>query len=173
VRIVGWDARYARDVERLSREWIERWFVSKPEDEAYYADPAARVIARGGEILLALDGSDDDRVIGTCAAVPRADGAVELAKLAVTERARGRGIGRALAERVLAWAASREAPMVYLYSSSLLRPAVRLYESLGFVHAPMPAAAPHEDADVYMERRAESARLAPSRSVCDPSVSLD
>lgn len=170
MRIVGWDPRYARDVERLSREWIERWFVSKPEDEAYYADPAGRVIAKGGEILLALIGDD---VVGTCAAVPREDGSVELAKLAVTERARGRGIGRALAERVLAIAAERRAGLVYLYSSSKLRPALTLYESLGFVHAAMPALAPHEDADVYMERRPAPGVLAAPRTAGQRSTTLD
>lgn len=38
----------------------------------------------------------------------------------------------------------------YEYSSSLLGPAVRLCELLGFVHSPKPATAPHEDADVCM-----------------------
>jgi hypothetical protein len=99
VRIIGWDPRYASDVARLSRERIERDFVSKPEDEAYYADPAGRVIAAGGEIFLAFDrdapdGDRPDVALGTCAAAPRTDGSIELSKLAVTERANGRGAAR-------------------------------------------------------------------------------
>lgn len=148
VRIVGWDRRYARDVERLSREWIERDFVSKAVDEAYYADPEAMVIPGGGEIFLALDGA---ACVGTCAAKVQADARVELSKLSVTEAARGRGIGRALCERVIAFAAARGAPAVILLTNSGLVPAIRLYESLGFVHRPMPFARPHPDADVYME----------------------
>lgn len=148
VRIVGWDPRYARDVERLSREWIEKDFVSKPVDEAYYADPAAMVLPTGGEIFLALDG---EACVGTCAAKPGADGRVELSKLSVTEAAKGRGIGRALCEKVIAFATRRGAPSVFLLTNSGLRPAIALYESLGFLHRPMPFARPHPDADIYME----------------------
>lgn len=148
VRIIGWDRRYARDVERLSREWIERDFVSKEVDEAYYADPEAMVIPAGGEIFLALDG---DACVGTCAAKVLPDGTVELSKLGVTEAAKGRGTGRALCERVLAFARDRGASTVVLLTNSGLRPALALYESLGFVRRPMPFDQPHPDADVYME----------------------
>ncbi len=162
-RIVGWDPRHAGDVARLSREWIERQFTSKPEDEAYYADPEGKVIAKGGEILLALEGdaapgrtrdlddAGDRTAIGTCAAVPHPDGTFELSKLAVTERARGRGIGRALCERVIAFARSRGATRVWLLTNDSLTPAIALYESLGFARRPMPFAPPHVDANVYME----------------------
>jgi putative acetyltransferase len=156
VHISGWDPRYAGDVARLSREWIERDFVSKPEDEAYYADPAGKVIAAGGEIFLAFDhdardGDRPDGAIGTCAAVPRPDGSIELSKLAVTERAKGRGIGRALCERVLSFARARGASRVWLLTNDALGPALALYASLGFVRRPMPFASPHVDANVYME----------------------
>lgn len=149
VRIVGWDARFAHDVARLSREWIERDFTSKPEDEAYYADPAAKVIARGGEIFLAL--GDDAAAVGTCAAVPHGDGTIELAKLAVTEHAKGRGIGRALCLQVIAFARARGAARIWLLTNASLAPALALYESLGFVRRAMPFPAPHVDANVYME----------------------
>lgn len=148
MRIIGWDRRYARDVERISREWIERDFVSKDVDEAYYADPEAMVLPAGGEIFLALDG---DACVGTCAAKVLADGRIELSKLGVTDAAKGRGIGRALCERVLAFARDRGAPTVVLLTNSGLRPALALYESMGFVRRPLPFDQPHMDADVYME----------------------
>jgi putative acetyltransferase len=154
--IIGWDPRYASDVARLSREWIERDFVSKPEDEAYYADPAGKVMAAGGEIFLAFDrdardGDRPDVAIGTCAAVPRTDGSIELSKLAVTERAKGRGIGRALCIEVITFARERGAPRVWLLTNTALAPALALYESLGFLRRQMPFAPPHADATVYME----------------------
>ena len=159
MRIVGWDPGYAGAVARLSREWIERDFTSKPEDEEYYADPAAKVITRGGEIFVALDVTaahelppDHDRAaVGTCAAIPCTDGTVELAKLGVTERARGRGIGRALCERVIAFAHQRGAARVWLLSNASLTPALALYTSLGFVRRRMPFVPPHEDANVFMQ----------------------
>lgn len=163
-RIVGWHPRYADDVARLSREWIEADFTSKPEDEAYYADPAGRVVAKGGEIFVALEGDPVDGggstepaaalergAIGTCAAVPHRDATIELAKLAVTERAKGRGIGRALCQRVIAFARERSAARVWLLTNASLAPALALYRSLGFVRRDMPFPAPHVDANVYME----------------------
>lgn len=149
VRIVPFVARHAPDVARLSREWIERDFVSKPEDAAYYADPAAQVIARGGAIWVAVEG---DHVLGTVAALPDASGAVELCKLSVTAAAQGRGLGRWLCETVLAWAEARRAASVWLHTNHRLRPAIALYGSLGFAPAAPPLPAPHVDADVFMRR---------------------
>jgi GNAT superfamily N-acetyltransferase len=76
---------------------------------------------------------------------------VELAKLAVTPSAQGKGIGRRLCERVIELARTKSARKIVLTSARKLAAAVRLYESLGFVHFPMPADVPYETADVYME----------------------
>jgi ribosomal protein S18 acetylase RimI-like enzyme len=90
-------------------------------------------------------------VIGTCAAVPREDGTMELAKLAVTPDAQGRGLGRALSVAVIEFAHSRQPKNLYLVSSTRLGPALRLYETLGFRLLPFPWTPPYTDADVYME----------------------
>jgi hypothetical protein len=37
-----------------------------------------------------------------------------------------------------------------LLSNSQLQPAIRLYESMGFMHRPVPAVTKYEIADVYM-----------------------
>ena len=81
-----------------------------------------------------------------------ADGSFELAKLAVAQKVQGRGLGRLLAERVIAFARERGARRIVLWSASRLGPAVRLYEALGFRHAPLPFPAPYDDpaVDVYM-----------------------
>lgn len=148
MRIVPWDARLASDFDRLNREWLERYFTVEPLDEFYLASPEQNIIAKGGEILFALDG---DVAVGCCAAIPRERGAFELAKLGVTAAAQGRGTGRALCEGILAFARSRGAGKVWLVSNSMLGSAVRLYERIGFQHRPFPFPRPYEDADVYME----------------------
>lgn len=89
--------------------------------------------------------------VGCCAAVPHGPGVVELAKLAVDPSAQGEGLGRRLCLTVLAFARTAGARKVVLTSSTKLGPAIRLYESLGFVHRPMPADVPYATADVYME----------------------
>lgn len=145
--IVAWRAEFAADFDRLGREWLERYFTVEPLDEEYLQDPEGRIVRPGGQVFFAIE---DGVAIGTCSVIPHADGSFELAKLAVTERARGRGLGRRLAERVLAFATEAGAPRVTLSSSSRLGPALRLYQSLGFEQRPFPGPRPYADADVYM-----------------------
>ncbi len=147
VELVTWRPALAPDFARLNRAWLELYFTVEPLDEEYLSDPEGHIIAPGGEIFFALDG---DEVIGTCAMIPRGDDEFELAKLAVTPAAQGRGIGRRLVEAAIAFARGRGARRVILVSNSGLGPALRLYERLGFEHGPVPDPRPYVDADVFM-----------------------
>ena len=148
VEIVTYRPEFAKDFALLNYEWLEKYFTVEPLDEEYLSDPEGHIMQLGGEIFFALDGN---RVIGTCAAIPRDDGTMELAKLAVTPDAQGRGLGRALSVAVIEFARSRQPKNLYLVSSTRLAPALRLYETLGFRHLPFPWPPPYTDADVYME----------------------
>ncbi|MFL5606172.1 MAG: GNAT family N-acetyltransferase, partial [Gemmatimonadaceae bacterium] len=64
--------------------------------------------------------------------------------------ARGAGLGRRLADSCLAHARMLGAARVVLVSSSLLGPALKLYESMGFEQRQMPEGVPYATADVYM-----------------------
>ena len=148
VQIVTYRPEFAKNFALLNYEWLEKYFTVEPLDEEYLSDPEGHIMRLGGEIFFALEG---DRVIGTCAAIPRTDGTMELAKLAVTPDAQGRGLGRALSVAGIEVARSRRPKNLYLVSSSRLGPALRLYETLGFRHLPFPWPPPYTDADVYME----------------------
>jgi ribosomal protein S18 acetylase RimI-like enzyme len=150
--IISYRPELAGDFERLNRAWLEQYFTVEPLDEEYLGDPDGHILEPGGEIYFAVDG---DRVLGTCAAIPQSDGSFELAKLAVAPEAQGRGLGRALALAVIAFAKERGAARVTLVSASVLGPALRLYETLGFQHRPFPGPRPYTDADVYMELELE------------------
>ena len=148
VEIVTYRPAFAEDFRRLNYEWLEKYFTVEPLDEEYLSDPEGHIMDLGGEIFFAVDG---DRVVGTCAAIPREGGTMELAKLAVTADFQGRGLGRALSAAVIEFARSRQPRCLYLVSSTKLGPALRLYETLGFHHLPFPWPPPYTDADVYME----------------------
>src|SRR5262249_27907524 len=90
------------------------------------------------------------RAVCTCAAIPVDAETVELAKLSVDPALHGRGLGRRLAEAVLAFARARGAARVVLTSQHGLTTAIRLYESMGFRHAPLPEDVRYVTADVYM-----------------------
>lgn len=119
----------------------------EPADRAVLDDPVAAIIATGGMIYFALSGDD---VIGTCAVLPHGPGTLELAKMAVSPAAQGRGIGRMLGEACIAFARTTPAHTLMLASNASLGPAIHLYEQLGFRHAPMPRGNEYARANVYM-----------------------
>jgi len=75
-RIVPFDPRYADAFRRLNEAWITRFFTLEDADRAILGDPVGKVIAPGGEILLAVEGAE---AVGCCALKP-IEGGYELSK---------------------------------------------------------------------------------------------
>jgi len=112
-------------------------------------------VNEGGAILFARHGR---RLIGTCALLKAGDSRYELSKMAVTEAYQGAGIGRRLLMAAIKTYESKAGSELFLETNSALTPAIRLYESVGFVHATRPATPAHYTrADVYMVYRPERA----------------
>lgn len=139
---------YAAAFDRLNRAWLEQFVRVEPQDEVYLRDPRGTIVDVGGEVFCAVRDGD---VVGTCAAIPAGPVTFELAKLAVEPHARGRGLGRKLAQRVVEFARERGARRVTLSSNSALVEAIALYASMGFRHVPVPPDLCYETADVCME----------------------
>lgn len=149
--IIPFEPRYAGDFKRLNLEWLRKYFRVEPIDAAVLSRPD-RLIEAGGKILLARSGR---RIVGTGAVLAAGGGRYELSKMAVTGKFQGRGIGKALLIACIDAFKAAGGGALFLESSSRLTPALALYESVGFVHAPRPAAEPahYERADVYMVYR--------------------
>jgi len=149
VRVAGFDPRWREAFATLNIEWLERWFVVEDYDREVLGNPEQHILARGGHILFAVDGKE--RALGTVALRHEGGGVYELTKMAVSPEARGRGVGRVLMEAVLDLYRTLDARELFLESSSLLGPALALYESVGFRHHPAPRAGSHyARADVHM-----------------------
>jgi DNA-binding MarR family transcriptional regulator/GNAT superfamily N-acetyltransferase len=148
VEVHPFRAEWAAHFERINAEWLERWFAVEPVDREMLSKPKEHVIDRGGAILFAvLDGE----VIGTCALLKEAPGVYELSKMAVETGFRGFGAGRKLLDAAIAEFERAGGTTLFLESSQRLGPALRLYESAGFVHRPAPRPGSHyQRADVYM-----------------------
>jgi len=150
IEIVSYRPELRDAFERLNRLWLEGHSLLEQADLDCLLDPETYVLATGGDVFFAMDRGE---VLGTCAAIRVPPSSVELAKLAVSPEARGRGIGRLLCNHVLAFSRGVGATEVELTSNTALVPAIRLYESLGFRHAPLPADIRYATADVYMTLR--------------------
>jgi ribosomal protein S18 acetylase RimI-like enzyme len=83
-----------------------------------------------GALLLARDG--DGVAIGCAAMRPIGDGIAEMKRLYVAPRGRGRGLGRLLAERVIAEATARGHRELRLDTLPEMGEARALYAALGF-----------------------------------------
>jgi ribosomal protein S18 acetylase RimI-like enzyme len=148
LRVVEFRPEYAGDFRRLNLEWIEQLFRVEAPDLKVLDDPEAAIVAPGGMIFVALDG---EAVVGTAAMIRVSDERFELAKMAVAKSHRRRGVGEMLARACLDWAAARSGRWVFLETNSRLDDAIRLYERLGFRHAPRRRMSDYARGDVYME----------------------
>lgn len=149
VEIIPFEPRYREDFKRLNVAWLEKFFRVEPVDEDVLSNPETRILAPGGHIFFARV---DGEIAGTCALMPEGD-RFELTKMAVDERFQGLGLGRKLIEAVIAEFKRLRGRELFLESNSALKPAITLYETSGFHHAPRPGASHYERADVYMVYR--------------------
>ena len=147
VEISGFRPAYAPYFRSLNVEWLEKYYRVEAVDEEILSHPRERVLDPGGDILFALV---DGQVAGTVALKHDGNGIYELTKMAVTADYQGLGLGRKLLEACVERYRQLNGTMLYLESQRRLKPALRLYESSGFEHAPRPRPSAYERADVYM-----------------------
>jgi ribosomal protein S18 acetylase RimI-like enzyme len=150
MEIVDFRPELAGAFKALNEAWITTLFALEPKDEAVLGDPAGQIVAKGGRVLFALE---DGEAVGCCALMALADGGFELAKMAVSDACKGRGLGRALMSAAVERARAAGAPRLYLETNSGLAPALALYRSFGFREIQPDAASPYARADVIMELR--------------------
>lgn len=135
---------------RLNEQWIAKYFVLEDKDVKILQQPEKYILAPGGQIYFAIL---NDAIAGCCALIPVAPGTYEVAKMAVNEEFRNRGIGKSLLAHVVDQARELGAQKLVLETNKKLTNAVHVYESLGFRHID-PAKvepSPYQRADVFME----------------------
>lgn len=123
--------------------WTEAYFIEGEggRDTPYGRADFEATAATATHLLVA---EYDGEVVGVIALLGpeeparavAAEGEAELARLVVGSGARGRGIGRALAERCAELAREEGWPAIALWSRPYQVAGHRLYESLGYERAP-------------------------------------
>jgi ribosomal protein S18 acetylase RimI-like enzyme len=139
-----------RAFRALNEEWISRYFVLEEKDREILGDPDSAILGKGGRVFMA---HAEDDVVGCLALIPMGDGVYEISKMAVSPRLRGLGIGRRLLQHAIAEAKALGARSLFLGSSTKLKNAVHLYESVGFRHVAREKIPdmPYTRADVFMQ----------------------
>jgi DNA-binding MarR family transcriptional regulator len=129
IEIIDYAARYKRHFADLNRAWLEEYFKVEKADEKILSDPYREIIRPGGVVLFARL---DRRIVGTGALIRHSEDIWELAKMAVHADFRRRYVGLRLAEALMERARKLGAAVLYLETSRKQKPALRLYENLGF-----------------------------------------
>ena len=149
VSVVPYDPRYRAAFKALNEEWITaHWQMEEPDHHAL-DHPQEHILDKGGHIFVALYREEP---VGVCALCRKDDPVhqYELAKLAVSPSAQGKGIGMLLCRTVIAKAKELGCKKIFLESNTLLRPAIQLYRKAGFreVEIYRPS---YERVDIQME----------------------
>ncbi len=136
----------------LNLEFLTEYrFKLEAFDRRVFQNPEKEIIKRGGEIYFL---TMKKQAIGCFALIPvrGQPGVVELAKMAVSRKWRGWGLG----QKILLFAEERArklgADRVVLATSTKLVAARRLYERFNYRVVPEPAGVHYERVDLYMEK---------------------
>ena len=149
VQIVDYQPEHKCDFKRLNEEWITQYFRMEESDHKALDHPDEYIIANGGHILMAVY---EGETVGTIALIKMNDKKFELAKMAVSPRAQGKSIGIQLCKACIDKAKKLGADTLYLESNTILKPAINLYNKLGFQKITGPPS-PYERSNIQMELR--------------------
>lgn len=152
IQIVDYTPSMQPAFRQLNEEWITKYFRMEESDYKALDHPREYILDKGGHIFMALYKGDP---VGTCALIPMDDGGFELAKMAVSPKAQGLGIGFLVGQACIEKARMLGARRVYLESNTTLKPAINLYHKLGFRKVAGPPS-PYERCNIQMELRLSS-----------------
>ncbi|MCB0727560.1 MAG: bifunctional helix-turn-helix transcriptional regulator/GNAT family N-acetyltransferase [Ignavibacteriae bacterium] len=148
INIIDYKPVYKKQFRDLNYEWLNKHFTIETKDKEILENPEKEILNKGGYILFA---EYDNKITGTVAIIKHSDKEFELAKMAVTESARGKQIGKKLAVEAIARVKSLNADKLFLETNSTLVPALNLYTSLGFNEVEMKERSDYKRATLRME----------------------
>ncbi len=149
VCIISYEQKYGEIFKQLNEEWITNNFKMEETDRKALDHPKEYILDKGGAILIALY---EKKPVGVCALIrmENSNYDFELAKMAVSSEAKGKGIGLLLGEAIIEKAKSYKAKNIYLESNTVLKPAINLYHKLGFKKV-VGYSSPYERCNIQME----------------------
>lgn len=149
VQIVEYNDSYQSVFRALNEEWISSYFKMEEADYKALDNPKEYILDRGGKIFVALY---ENEPVGVCALIKMDDPDYdfELAKMAVSNKCQGKNMGWLLGQAVTNAAKELGASKIYLESNTILKPAINLYQKLGFSKV-VGRPTPYERCNIQME----------------------
>jgi len=150
VEVVQFRPELAPYFESLNREWIEQYFEIEEADKRVFGNPFKEIIEPGGQVFFVIVNGTP---LGTCAVMRLDDHVYEIAKMAVSSEAQGRGHSNLLMKSAIEFAKHAGAEKLILLSNTRLKAAIALYEKFGFRAVPITDADDYKRVDIQMELR--------------------
>lgn len=149
IEIVAYTNEYFEAFRELNEQWISRFFKMEENDHMALDNPREYILDKGGHIVVALYKNEP---VGVCALLKKDDPQFEyeLAKMAVSPEAQGKNIGWLLGKAIIEKAKALGASNIYLESNTILKPAINLYQKLGFKKI-IGSSSPYERCNIQME----------------------
>lgn len=131
VKIVEYEPKYQSAFKALNEEWISTFFEMEEADYKALDNPNEYILNKGGKIFVALY---KDEPLGVCALIKMDEQNYdfEMAKMAVSPKAQGKNLGWLLGQAIIDSAKQLGASKIYLESNTILKPAINLYQKMGF-----------------------------------------
>lgn len=148
ITVVPFEEKYSLDFKHLNLEWLRQYFGVEPYDEYQLSHPRREIIMQGGYIFLA---KKDEQIIGTVALTKESDRSFELTKMSVTKISQGYGVSKLLMETCIQLAKQKSWDRLFLYSNSILVPAIALYRRYGFTEIPLEPDSQYNRTNIKME----------------------
>jgi len=149
VEIIPYSEKHRTAFRELNEAWISQYFTMEAPDYEALDKPQEYILDKGGYIFFAILQGEP---VGTCALLPIKSEQYnyELSKMAVSPKTQGLGIGTLLGEAIINKARDLGEKYLYLESNTVLQPAIRLYEKLGFEKV-FGKPSPYERCNIQME----------------------
>ena len=147
IEIIPFDETLKEPIKTLNYEWLEKYFYIEDSDRKVLSNPIKEIIDKGGFIYYV---KLNDTIVGTVSLLKKAKNVFEIAKMAVSEKAQGFGIGKLLIEHCLKTAQEKNIAKLILYSSTQLKTAIHLYKKYGFTEVALEKGT-YKRADIKME----------------------
>lgn len=148
VNIIPYEEKYAFAFKQLNIEWLQQYFVVEPYDEYQLSHPSEEIINKGGYIFLA---KEIETIVGTVALMKETDHSFELTKMSVTKNSQGKGISKLLMDACVKLAKDKKWDRLFLYSNTILVPAIQLYKRYGFVEISLENNSHYHRTNIKME----------------------
>jgi len=145
--IIDYNSDFKEAYIQLNLKWLQEYGLLKDRDEQIIRNLEDEVFKKGGKIFLLV--THDFNLQGSIGLLPKSEQTVEIIKLSVDKMSTGKGYGKKLIQKAIDEAYKMDFTEIILYTNSILRPAISLYEKMGFQRVHLDDGA-YEDSDIKM-----------------------